>query len=74
METVDIFPSWSILHVTLFRHILPNNWAIDCPTENIPNNLAVGELGNLWLVNSCWAILFAQPLSISITKQQLGKC
>ena len=67
METVDI------LDVTLFSHILPNNWAIDWPTENVPNNLAVGEFGNLWVVSSWWAILFAQPLSISITQHQLGK-
>ena len=48
---------WMLLYLV---KILPNNWAIDSPTENIPNNLAVGELGNLWLVNSCWAILFTQ--------------
>ena len=42
---------------------------IDRPTENIPNNLAVGEFGNSWLVSSCWEILFShEPLSISITQ------
>ena len=73
METVDIFSHFGLLWMLLYLvKFYPTIGQLIDQQKNIPNNLAVGEFGNLWLVSICWAILFAQPLSMSTTPHQLG--